>query len=204
MACLVFALAARGAELQPRSYAWLLSHATVVAAGTVQGVSSGMFSDGRSATVSVDGIIKGKLRARELRVEWNDKEFEETAWKSGARVVVFAVMRKDSTYGLAAPGISCWPVERVDIKGKASRAVEYAYPLDLLTGVPAAAMRTTETVEKSMNFQVAKRKQWILVDALLPPIRPLVLAKPAPARAPKRVVKSRPSAPKSRKLALSK
>ena len=64
MACLVFALAARGAELQPRSYAWLLSHATVVAAGTVQGVSSGMFSDGRSATVSVDGIIKGKLRAR--------------------------------------------------------------------------------------------------------------------------------------------
>lgn len=178
----------RAAELQPRAYPWLLSHATLVVAGTVEGVSGGLFGDGRKATIRVEGLVKGRWNRQEMEVAWNDKEFEETAYKRDARVVVFAVMKKDSTFAQAAPGVSCWPVERVDFKGKNARAAEYAYPLDLLTQVPASALRYTESVEKSMNFRVAKRTQWIVLDNLLPPLRPLVLPKPAPPRkaAPKK------------------
>ncbi len=178
------------AELQTHSYAWLMSNASVVAAGSVTDVSTGFLSDSRKAVIHVDGIIKGRLRARDLEVSWNDKEYEEAAYQKDSRVVVFAVMRKDSTYGQAAPGISCWLVEKVDIKGRPSRAVEYAYPMDLLTGVPGSALRETEMMEKSMNFQMAKRKQWILTDNLLPPTRPLVLPKPPK---PKPVAAKKPS-----------
>jgi hypothetical protein len=185
-AILLALLAALGspfaADLQPRSYAWLMSHAGLVVAGRVANVSGGLFGDGRRATLHVDGLIKGRWNRSELEVAWNDKEFEETAYKSDARVVVFALMRKDSTFAQAAPGISCWPVERVDFGGKSARAVEYAYPLDLITQIPASAIKATESVEKSRNFRVAKRKQWIIPDNLLPPVRPLVLAGPKPPR----------------------
>jgi hypothetical protein len=175
---------ARAADLQPRSYAWLMSHASLVAAGTVTSVSGGLFGDGRRATLRVDGLIKGRWNRAEMEVAWKDKDFEETAYQRDAHVVVFAVMGKDSVFSQAAAGISCWPVERVDFNGKTARAVEYAYPLDLITQIPSSAIKTTEAVEKSMNFRVAKRKQWILVDNLLPPVRPLILAKPKPSRKP--------------------
>jgi hypothetical protein len=132
--------------------------------------------------VRVDGLNKGRWNRREIEVAWNDKDFEETAFKRDARVVVFAVMGKDSTFTQAAPGISCWPVERVEFNGKTARASEYAYPLDLLTQIPAAAIKATESVEKSKNFRMSKRKQWIVIDNLLPPVRPLVLASPKPSR----------------------
>lgn len=179
-----FALAlgsSRAADLQPRSYAWLMSHASLVVAGTVSGVSGGLFGDGRKATVRVSGLIKGRWNQPEVEVAWNDKDFEETGYKRDARVVVFAVMGKDSAFAQAAPGISCWPVERVDFNGKPARAVEYAYPLDLITQIPASALKATESVETSKNFRMAKRKQWILIDNLLPPVRPLVLSRPKPA-----------------------
>lgn len=174
--------AARAADLQPRSYAWLMSHAGLVVAGTVANVSGGLFGDGRRATVRVEGLIKGRWNRSEMEVAWNDKDFEETAYKRDARVVVFAVMGKDSVFAQAAPGISCWPVERVEFHGLTARAVEYAYPMDLLTQIPAAAIKATESVEKSKNFRVAKRKQWIVIEKLLPPVRPLVLAGPRPSR----------------------
>lgn len=183
-----FALAAgvsRAADLQPRSYAWLMSHASLVVAGTVASVSGGLFGDGRRAALHVDGLIKGRWNRGELEVAWNDKDFEETAYKRDARVVVFAVMGKDSTFAQAAAGISCWPVERVDFNGKSARAVEYAYPLDLLTQIPASSIKATESVEKSKNFRVAKRKQWILVDTLLPPVKPFILARPKPPGKPR-------------------
>jgi hypothetical protein len=179
------------AELQPRSYAYLLSHAHVAAVGTVTGVSSGFLSEGRKAMIEVDGLYKGRIFAKEIEVHWNDKEFEETAFKNKGKVVVFLSMRKDTTYALIAPGISGWPLERVAINGKPVRAVEYAYPMDLMTDVPASALRETEELEKSMNFQVTKRKQWILADQLLPPLRPVVLPKP------KAVAKS-PAKPKAK------
>ena len=191
-ALLAFAAAPRAGEVQPRSHAWLLSHATLVVAGTVESVSSGLFGDGRSATIRVDGLVKGRWNRREIRIAWNDKEFEETAYQKDNRVVVFAVLRKDSSFSQAAPGVSCWPVERAQIGGKASRAVEYAYPLDLLTDIPAAALKTTESVEKSMNFRMAQRKQWILVEKALPPIRPFVVPKPPPPRKPAAKVAAKP------------
>jgi len=178
-----FALASRtprAADLQPRSYAWLMSHATLVVAGTVTSVSGGLFGDGRRAEIRVDGLIKGRWNRRELEIGWSDKDFEETAYKRDARVIVFAVMGKDSLLSQPAPGISCWPVERIDFNDKAAKAVEYVYPLDLITQIPASAIKATESVEKSMNFRVAKRKQWILIDNLLPPVRPLILAVPKP------------------------
>ena len=184
---------AQGAEMQPRSYAYLLSHADVAAAGTVTGVSSGFLSEGRKARIEVDGLYKGKVFAKEIEVHWDAKEFEEPAFKEKAKVVVFLSMRKDTTYTLIAPGISCWPVEMVAFQGKPVRAVEYAYPMDLMTNVPASALRETEELEKSMNFQVTKRKQWILADRLLPPMRPVVLPKPKPGT----VAKS-PAKPKSK------
>jgi len=176
--------APRAADLQPRSYAWLMSHASLVVAGTVASVSGGLFGDGRRATVRVDGLVKGRWNRSEIEVAWNDKDFEEAAYKRDARVVVFAVMGKDSAFTQAASGISCWPVEHVEFNGKTARAVEYAYPLDLLTQIPATAIKATESVEKSKNFRVAKRKQWIVIDNLLPPVRPLVLASPKPPRKP--------------------
>lgn len=179
------AFPARAAELQPRGYPWLLSKATLVIAGTVEGVSGGLFGDGRSASIRVEGLIKGRWNRRAIEIAWNDKEFEETGYKRDQRVVVFAVLRKDSTFAQAAPGLSCWPVERVDFQGKPARAVEYAFPLDLLTQLPRGALKATETVEKSMNFRVAKRKQWILPDRLLPPVKPFILPKPRPAPARK-------------------
>ena len=191
---LMFACAAVfAADLQPRSYSWLLSHADVVAVGTVDGVSAGFMSDGRKATIKVNGLIKGKIYQQPIEVSWNDKEFEETAYKDDSAVVVFLDMKKDTTYAQVSPGISCWPVEKVIFKGKPQRAVEYAYPMDLLTEVPASALKETETVEKSMNFQVAKRKQWILADALLPPAHAVVLPKPPK---PKPVAKAMPKPPK--------
>jgi hypothetical protein len=182
---------ALAAELQPRSVPWLMSRATLVMAGTVENVSSGLFGGGRTATIRVDGLIKGRWNRREIAVTWNDKDFEETGYKRDARVVVFGVLRKDSTFAQASPGVSCWPVEKLDFKGKTAKAVEYAYPLDLLTGVPARALKTTESVEQSKNFRMAQRKQWILVDNLLPPVRPFVAPKPPPPRkpAPKRAAK---------------
>jgi hypothetical protein len=186
------------ADLQPRSYTWLLSHADVVALGTVDGISSGFMSDGRKATLNVTGLIKGKIYKQPIEVVWNDKEFEETAYKDDSSVVVFLDMKKDTTYAQVSPGISCWPVERVVFKGKAQRAVEYAYPMDLLTEVPPSALKETETVEKSMNFQVAKRKQWIVADLLLPPAHAVVLPKPPK---PKPVAKAKPKAVKPVKTA---
>lgn len=201
---LIASLAA-AADLQPRSYSYLLSHASVVAAGKVTSVSTGFMSDGRKAVIDVDGLIKGKLTAKELEVSWNDKEFEETAYKDDARVVVFVALGKDSAWSQVAPGISCWPVEKIDLKGKQMRAVEYAYPLDLITEVPPSVLRETETVEKSMNFQVAKRKKWIMADQLLPPVKPLVLPKPRPKPAAKPAskrpaTKAKPSKGKSKSL----
>lgn len=191
------------AELQPRSYAWLMSHAGVVLVGEVESVSSGLFGNGRQATVRVDGLIKGKVRKQFIDITWNDKEHAEAAYQRDARVVVFAVMKKDSTYVQVAPGISCWVLEPTGLKGKAGkslRGVEYAYPMDLLTGIPASALRVTEVMEKSMNFQMAKRKQWIVADNLLPAARPLALPKPPkPKTAAK--PKPRPKGVKSRKPA---
>ncbi|MEO6098670.1 MAG: hypothetical protein ABIW76_24635, partial [Fibrobacteria bacterium] len=158
------ALACRGegAELQPRSYTYLLSHADVVALGTVEGLSSGFLTESRNATVVVDALIKGKVYAKKIEVAWNDKEFEETGYKKDGKVVLFLDMRKDTSYSQVSPGISCWPVEKVIIKGKSVRAVEYSYPMDLMTEVPPSSLRETEAMEKSMNFQMAKRKTWIL------------------------------------------
>jgi hypothetical protein len=191
----IFALAAgvpRAAGLEPRSYAWLMSHATLVVAGTVTNVSGGLFGDGRRAGIRVDGLIKGRWNRRELEIAWNDKDFEETGYKRDARVIVFAVMGKDSVLSQPAAGISCWPVERVEFNGKTARAVEYAYPLDLITQIPATAIKATESVEKSMNFRVAKRNQWVLIDNLLPPVRPLVIVVPKPPgkRPPRHAAKS--------------
>lgn len=194
-AALLSFAAARAGDLQPRSHAWLMSRATLVFAGTVESVSGGLFGDGRSASIRVDGIIKGRWVRRDLTVTWNDKEFEETAYKRDNRVVVFAVLRKDSTFSQAAPAVSCWPVERVDFSGKAARAVEYVFPLDLLTDIPARSLKTTESVEQSKNFRMAQRKQWILVDNLLPPVRPFVVPKPPPPRKP---AAKRASKPKTR------
>jgi hypothetical protein len=183
LAALAFFCAAAGAaDLQPRAYAWLMSRSTLVIAGTVENVSGGLFGDGRTASIRVDGLIKGRWVRRAIEVAWNDKEFEETAYKRDARVVVFAVLRKDSTFEQAAPGISCWPIERIGIKGKNVRAAEYVYPLDLLTGVPASALKATESVEQAKNFRMAQRKQWILIDNLLPPVRPYVVPQPPPSR----------------------
>lgn len=183
---------AAAADLQPRSYSYLLSHASVVAVGKVASVSTGFMSESRKAVVEVEGIIKGKLRTREIEVSWNDKEFEESAYKDDSRVVLFVTLGKDSAWSQVSPGISCWPVEKIALKGKQVRAVEYAYPMDLLTEVPAASLGETEEVEKSMNFQVAKRKKWILPDQLLPPVKPLVLPKPPKA---KPVAKHAPAKP---------
>jgi hypothetical protein len=194
----LLAAAAHAADLQPRSYAYLLSHASVVAVGKVESVSMGFMSESRKAVVSVDGLIKGKLRTRDVEVAWNDKEFEETAFKDNARVVVFLIRAskaEDAPWSQVSPGISCWPVEKIAMKGKQVRAVEYAYPMDLITGVPAGSLGETEAVEKSMNFQVSKRKQWILTDRLLPPVKPLVLPK---APAPKKAAAKKPT-PKSPK-----
>jgi hypothetical protein len=82
-------------------------------------------------------------------------------------------------------------VERVDFAGKPARAVEYVFPLDLVTDIPASALKTTEAVEQAKNYRMTKRKRWILVDALLPPVHPFVPPQPAPARktAPKRASK---------------
>jgi hypothetical protein len=191
-----FASPSAGADLQPRSYAYLLSHADVVALGTVDGLSGGFLSESRKATVIVDALIKGKVYAKEIEVAWNDKEFEESAYKKDGKVVLFLDMKKDTTYSQVSPGISCWPVEKVAIKGKSVRAVEYSYPMDLMTGVPPSSLRETEAMEKSMNFQMAKRKTWILADQLLPPSRPVVLPKPRPPPKPKKAVKpARPAKP---------
>jgi hypothetical protein len=184
-----FATPSTSADLQPRSYTYLLSHADVVALGTVNGLSRGFLTEGRKATVAVDALIKGKVYAKEIRVSWNDKEFEETAYKKDGKVVLFLEMKKDTTYSQVSPGISCWPVEKVAIKGKSVRAVEYSYPMDLMTEVPPSSLRETEATEKSMNFQVAKRKTWILADQLLPPSHPVVLPKPRPKPKPKKAAK---------------
>jgi hypothetical protein len=203
----LLAAAAHAGDLQPRSYAYLLSHSSLVAVGKVESVSMGFMSESRKAVVAVDGLIKGKLRSRTVEVAWSDKEFEETAFKGDAHVVVFltrASKAEDAPWSQVSPGISCWPVEKIALKGKQVRAVEYAYPMDLITGVPEASLGETEAVEKSMNFQVSKRKQWILTDRLLPPVKPLVLpkepaAKKAAAKPAKRPAKSaaRPSSAKA-------
>jgi hypothetical protein len=185
-----------GADLQPRSYTYLLSHADVVALGTVDGLSGGFLTEGRKATIVVDALIKGKVYTKEIEVAWNDKEFEETAYKKDGKVVLFLDMLKDTTYAQVSPGISCWPVEKVAIKGKPVRAVEYSYPMDLMTEVPQSSLRETEAMEKSMNFQMAKRKTWILADQLLPPSHPVVLPKPKPKPKTKSAAKpARPAKP---------
>jgi hypothetical protein len=160
------------AELKPRSYAFLIGRSSAVAAGTVTSVSMGLMSDHRKAIVEVDGLFKGRLRKKLIEVSWNDLEFEETAYQDGARVILFLSLLKDSTYAQVSPGISCWPVEKISLQGRTARAVEYGFPLDLITGLPSGVMKETSEVEKSLNFQVPKRKKWILVDKLLPPLRP--------------------------------
>lgn len=169
-------------ELKPRSYAYLFSHARVVAAGRVRSVSSGFLSEGREALIDVEGLFKGRVRSRELKVVWSDAEFEETAYRSGVHVVVFLTLAKDSSWNQVSPGISCWPVEKIEIKGKTVRAVEYGYPLGLLTGIPARSLGETKVVEKSMNFEIPKRKAWILTDRLLPAPKPVVLLKRRPGK----------------------
>ena len=209
---LAFTVPVFAAELLPRSYSWLMAHSTLVALGEVESVSAGIFGDGRTATIRVDALIKGRLRKQFIDIAWSDKEYEEAAYKRDARVVVFAVMKKDSTYAQAAPGISCWSLEPVALKGKSVKGVEYSYPMDLLTGIPASALRETEVMEKNMNFQMAKRKQWIVADNLLPAAKPLVIPKPKPpkakakpASAPRgKVVKSRKPAAKSGKTLVLK
>jgi hypothetical protein len=197
--CLAAAAApASAADLQPRSYPYLLSHAEVVAVGKVESVSSGFMTESRNAKVVVEGFIKGKLPAGELKVVWDDKEFHETAFQRDARVVLFVSQGRDSTWWQVSPGISCWPVEKIEWKGKRTRAVEYAYPMDLLTEIPASALAETQATEKSMNFQMAKRKRWILTDALLPPVKPLMPMKPKPAPAKAKAVKPQ-APPKSQK-----
>ncbi len=186
---------ASAADLQPRSYPYLLSHASLVAVGKITGVSAGFMSDSRNAKVAVEGIIKGRLRSAEIKVAWNDKEFQETAYQDDARVVLFVILGKDSSWSQVAPGISCWPVEKIALKGKRARAVEYVYPMDLVTEIPSSAMGETEGVEKSMNFQVAKRKRWILTDALLPPAKALVLPKPPKPPEPGAAAKPKPAKP---------
>jgi hypothetical protein len=181
MACLAFiGLAPRltvSAEVQPRSYSSLFAKSTVVAAGTVRSVSSGFMSQDRNAQVEVDGLFKGKLRRKILQVSWKEAEFPETAYKEDTHVILFVIMRKDSSFAQVSPGISCWPVEKVQINGKPAKAVEYSYPMDLVTGLPKGVFRETEVVEKSLNFQIPKRKKWIMTDALLPAMHPLRLPK---------------------------
>ncbi|MEO7424253.1 MAG: hypothetical protein ABI036_03640 [Fibrobacteria bacterium] len=169
--------AASAADLQPRSYPYLFSHAEVVAVGRVTAVSSGFMTDNHNANVAVEGFIKGRAAAGEMTVVWDEKEFEETAFKRDARVILFVSQGRDSTWWQVSPGVSCWPVEKIAWKGKQKRVVEYAYPLDLVTEIPASAIAETDAVEKTLNFQVDKRKRWILTDALLPPVKPLPLPK---------------------------
>ena len=159
------------AELKPRSYAFLFGRANAVVAGTLVSVSTGLMSNGRRAVLEVEGTFKGRLRMRRIEVSWSDEDFEESAYKDGVRVVLFLIMRRDSTFAQVSPGISCWPVEKISLRGRQVKAVEYGFPLDLVTGLPPGVMKTTEVVEKSLNFQVPKRKKWILVDKLLPPMR---------------------------------
>lgn len=168
------------AEMQPRSYSSLFAKSKVVVAGKVASVSSGFMSDGRRAQIDVDGLFKGRLWTKRIEVGWKDEEHQESCFQDGARVVLFLVMRKDSTFGQVGPGISCWPVEKVRINGKPTRAVEYSFPVDMVTGLPKGVFRETEEeVEKSLNFQIPKRKKWILTDALLPPMHPVRVPKPA-------------------------
>lgn len=181
------AIPALPADLKPSTYSSLFSKSGLVAAGTVTGVSSGFLSGGRKARIEVVGLYKGRLRDRHIEVVWRDEDHPETGYADGAKVILFLVMRKDSLFAQAGPGISCWPVEKVAFgSGRPVRAVSYEFPLDLVSGVPKGAIRETEVVEKSLNFQVPKRKKWILVDALLPPMRPFKEAKPRAAKAPRK------------------
>ena len=178
--------AAAPAELKPTTYSALFSRAKVVVSGTVTSVSTGFLSDGRKATIDVEGLYKGRLRKKEIEVTWKDEVHKETGYVDGAKVVLFLIMRKDSIYVQAAPGLSCWPVETVVFgSGRPAKAVSYEFPLDLLSGVPKGATREIEVVEKSLNFQVPKRKKWILVDALMPPLKPY--KQPKPPREKKKV-----------------
>jgi len=179
MALHLLGLQLSAAELRPATYSSLFSRSGVVAAGTVAGVSSGIFSESRKARIEVAGLYKGRLRENTLEVSWKDEEHKEACYEDGAKVVLFLVRRKDSTFAQAAPGISCWRVENVAFgPGRPAKAVAYEFPLDLLSGIPKGATRETEVVEKSLNFQVPKRKRWILVDALLPHLRPWKPPKP--------------------------
>lgn len=177
--------AAVAAELKPSTYSSLFSRSQVVAAGEVTGVSTGLFSDARKAQVTVAGLYKGRLPRNAIEVTWKDAEHQESCYRDGAQVVLFLVMRKDSTFAQAAPGLSCWEVEKVAFgPGRPSKAVAYEFPLDMVSGIPKGATRETEVVEKSLNFQVPKRKRWILVDALLPHMKPW-----RPPRLPKKAKK---------------
>lgn len=161
------------AELKPYTYSALFSRAKLVVAGTVENVSLGLLSDGRKARVRIEGLFKGRIPVRDIDVAWKDEDHKETCYADGARVVLFLIMREDSVYAQAAPGVSCWTVEKEAFgSGKPVRAVSYEFPLDLVTGIPKGAMRETKVVEKSRDFQVPKRKKWILVDALLPSLKP--------------------------------
>lgn len=179
---------ASAAELLPATYSSLFSRAKLVAYGTVTSVSSGLFSEGRKAKVEVDGFYKGRTAGKVIEIAWKDEEHKETGYVDGAKVIVFLVMRKDSTYAQVGPGISCWPVETPALaQGRPVKAVSYEFPLDLVSGIPKGALReTAEEVEKSLNFQVPKRKRWILVDALLPHLKVYKPPKPKPVKASKK------------------
>jgi hypothetical protein len=174
------------ADLAPVTYSSLFSRSRLVAYGTVTGVSSGLFSDGRKAKVEVEGLYKGRLWKKDIEVVWKDEDHPEAGFTDGAKVILFLNMRKDSTFAQTGPGVSCWPVEMTAFKsGRPVKAVSYEFPLDLVSGIPKGAIRETEVVEKSLNFQVPKRKRWILVDALLPHMKAYKPPKPKPAKKPK-------------------
>ena len=63
-------------------------------------------------------------------------------------------------------------MQKVQIRGRQVRAVEYAFPRDLITGLPGGVFGQTETVDKSGRAEIPKRIKWILADKLLPPMRP--------------------------------
>ena len=94
------------------------------------------------------------------------------------RVILFLVMRKDGSFAQVSPGVSCWPVQKVNIRGRQVRAVEYAFPRDLITGLPRGVFGETETVDKTGRAQIPQRVKWIMADKLLPPMRPYKEIKP--------------------------
>ena len=108
----------------------------------------------------MEGLYKGRLHVNAIEVAWKDEEHRESCFEDGAQVILFLDRRADSSFAQSAPGISCWKVEKVAFgPGRPAKAVSYEFPLDLIAGIPKGAIREAEVVEKSLNFQVPKRKR---------------------------------------------